>query len=32
MDDKSKIEEELEKVDFSMKVLYLKSINWKKKQ
>lgn len=29
MDDKSKIEEELEKVDFLMKLLYLKSINWK---
>lgn len=30
MDDKLKIKEELEKTDFSMKMLYLKSINWKK--
>lgn len=30
MDDKLKIKEELEKTDFSMKMLYLKSKNGKK--
>lgn len=29
MDDKLKIKEELEKTDFSMKMLYLKSKKWK---